>query len=111
MKRTIDLAKRLPLTIAKFGITIPYPGTPLFEELDSQGKIINKNWRDYLIHSNKAPIFIHPTLSWEVIQEYYKKSYREFYFSPAQLYRQFFSSLRDGTLIDKMSYLFKTKWF
>ena len=35
---------------------------------------------------------------------------REFYFRPKQFYRQFFSSLRDGILIDKISYLFKTKW-
>jgi radical SAM superfamily enzyme YgiQ (UPF0313 family) len=108
--RTIDLARRLPLTIAKFGITTPYPGTPLFEHLDAQGKILNKNWKDYLIHNDHKRIFLHSDVSWEMIQKYYLKAYREFYFRPKQFYRQFFSSLRDGILIDKISYLFKTKW-
>ena len=110
MIRTIDLARRLPLTIAKFGITTPYPGTPLFEHLESQGKILNKNWRDYLIHNDRKRIFIHSDVSWELIHKYYLQAYREFYFRPKQFYRQFFSSLRDGILIDKISYLFKTKW-
>jgi anaerobic magnesium-protoporphyrin IX monomethyl ester cyclase len=110
MNRTIDLARRLPLTIAKFGITTPYPGTPLYEQLDAQGRILNKNWKDYLIHNDHKRIFIHADVSWEMIQKYYLKAYREFYFRPKQFYRQFFSSLRDGILIDKISYLFKTKW-
>ena len=110
MKRTIELARRLPLTIAKFGITTPYPGTRLFEELESQGKILHKSWKDYLIHNDRRRIFVHADVSWDLIHKYYLKAYREFYFRPKQFYRQFFSSLRDGILIDKISYLFKTKW-
>lgn len=111
MQKTIDLAKKLPLAIAKFTITIPYPGTQMYKELDSQGKILHKNWEDYLLHNNKIPVFTHPNLDWNIIQTYYKKAYREFYFRPSQFYRHFINSIRDKTLLDKIFYLSKTKWF
>lgn len=111
MQKTIDLANRLPLTIAKFGITIPYPGTAMFKELDANKRILHKKWGDYLLHNNKTPVFMHPNLEWNIIQAYYKRAYREFYFRPTQFYKQFIGSIRNLTFLDKLLYLFKTKWF
>ncbi len=43
---------RLPIvedeqTLALFTILTPFPGTALFERLDREGRIINRNWDDY----------------------------------------------------------------
>lgn len=111
MQKTIELAKRLPITIAKFGITIPYPGTAMFKELDDDKRILHKKWGDYLMHNNKTPVFMHPNLEWDVIQTYYKKAYREFYFRPVQLCKQFVGSIKNRTFLDKLVYLLRTKWF
>lgn len=111
MQKTIDLALKLPLTISKFGITIPYPGTVLFDELDAQGRILHKNWKDYLLHNTKACIYTHANLSWDTILSYYKKAYRRFYFRPWQFYVQIIGSLKNNTLWDKLSYFVSTKWF
>ncbi|MFH0732510.1 MAG: radical SAM protein [Candidatus Omnitrophota bacterium] len=45
--QTIDFAKKLDSDWAQFTITIPYPGTPLFEELKNEGKIRSFSWSDY----------------------------------------------------------------
>lgn len=111
LQKTIDFAKKLPLTIAKFAITIPYPGTPMFEELDLQHKIFNKNWKDYLLHNNKTPIYNHPNLDWGTIQIYYKKAYRDFYLHPTQVFKHCLRAIKNKTLLEEMVYLFKTKWF
>lgn len=111
MRKTIELAKRLPITIAKFGITIPYPGTDMFKKLNDDKRILHKKWGDYLMHNNKTPVFTHPDLEWDVVQTYYKKAYREFYFRPVQFYKQFIGSIKNRTFLGKLLYLLRTKWF
>ncbi len=32
---------------AQFTVTVPYPGTKMFEDLDQQGKIRTYNWKKY----------------------------------------------------------------
>ena len=32
---------------ATFNILTPYPGTPLFQRLDAQGRILSRDWRKY----------------------------------------------------------------
>lgn len=45
--QTINFAKKLDPLWAQFTVTIPYPGTPLFEQLKSAGKIRTFNWDAY----------------------------------------------------------------
>lgn len=47
IKRTIDYALRLDSDSIQFSIITPFPGTTLFEELDSKGKILTKDWSLY----------------------------------------------------------------
>jgi len=110
MKKTIDFACQLPLTIAKFDIAIPYPGTEMFLELEKKNLIKIKKWEDYLVHNNKNPIFIHPNLDWNLIQKYYKMSYKKFYFRINTIFKHLILSMKDGSLIEKLKYLINTKW-
>ena len=44
---TINFAKSLNSLWAQFTLTIPYPGTPMFNQLQAEGKIRHYRWSDY----------------------------------------------------------------
>ena len=110
MLKTINLAMRLPFSIAKFAVTIPYPGTPLFEGLKAKNRILHENWEEYLVHNVKKPVFQHENLDWETIQKYYKWAHRKFYFRPSQIWKQLIGAVKNGSLTEKIRYFLRTKW-
>lgn len=110
MRRTIEIAKRLPLDIAKFDICIPYPGTAFYKELKSEGRIRSEDWSKYNCHQIDEPLFDHPNLAWSTIRTYYKRSFREFYLRPNYIIRRFIRSLRVGDLLYDIHYFLKAKW-
>jgi radical SAM superfamily enzyme YgiQ (UPF0313 family) len=44
---TLDLLEEAAVQNATFNILTPYPGTPLFQRLDAQGRILTRDWRKY----------------------------------------------------------------
>jgi radical SAM superfamily enzyme YgiQ (UPF0313 family) len=46
-KETLDFLEETAVQNATFNILTPYPGTPLFERLDAQGRILSRDWRRY----------------------------------------------------------------
>jgi len=110
LQKTIDFAKKLPLTIAKFDICIPYPGTSYFKCLESQNLIISKDWSKYNVHEIDEPVYQHPQLSWPIIGSYYKKAFKEFYFRPGYILKRFIRGLKTGDLFYDIKYLFMSKW-
>lgn len=110
MKKTIEFAKKLPLDIAKFDICIPYPGTPYYDSLKSEGRIKTEDWTKYICHQINEPLFEHPDLSWETIGFYYKKAFREFYLRPNYIMRRFFRSIKMGDILYDAQYFLKSKW-
>lgn len=111
MQDTIDFAVELDLHIAKFAITIPLPGTPLFEEYDREGLILTKDWSKYLFHETANAVYRHPNLSSETIVRYYKKAYRQFYFRPQYIARRVWRGITTGQILYDMGYFLKTKWW
>lgn len=110
IKDTIRFAKELRLDIAKFNITIPLPGTKLFDEWDRSGLIKTKDWGKYNFYSPASELYDHPTLSHESLVGYYKKAYRSFYFSPLYLIRRLIRSLRFGTFTRDIRLALQTDW-
>jgi len=110
LKKTISYSKTLPLSTAKFDICIPYPGTKYFNELNSKKMIISKNWNDYICHQIEKPLFKHQNLSWNIIEKYYKKAFKEFYLRPGYLMGRLKRDLIKGDLIYDVKYFFQTKW-
>lgn len=85
MRRTIDFSKKLGLTFAIYNITTPYPGTELYAWADQNGLLKHKDWGLYdLAH----PILELPELPGELVSEYYRLAYREFYMRPAYIARR-----------------------
>jgi len=46
-KETLDFLEEAGVQNATFNILTPYPGTPLFQRLDAQGRILTRDWRKF----------------------------------------------------------------
>ena len=45
--RAADYAIKLGIDLPRFAILTPFPGTPLYRRLESEGRILNRNWELY----------------------------------------------------------------
>lgn len=109
MMQTINFAKSLNLTLAKFSICIPYPGTRLFNEYDKKGLIKSRDWKGYNVYKPDK-LYNHPNLSWNVIYKYSKLAYRSFYFRPSFIFKRTVSSIKKGTFVQDVIHFLKTEW-
>lgn len=71
VQETINLALELKVDHIKFGVTIPLPGTPLFEQLKVENRLITFDWAKYTYSTPPWEIYNHPTLSKEEIENIY----------------------------------------
>ncbi len=46
-KGTLDFLEQAGVQNATFNILTPFPGTPLFRRLDTEGRILSRDWRQY----------------------------------------------------------------
>ncbi len=87
---TIKFAKELDPMWAQFTVTIPYPGTPMFNQLESAGKIRNHEWSNYNTWggwADKSLPFVPDGWSEQQMKEMQKKALRMFYMRPSVAYR------------------------
>jgi radical SAM superfamily enzyme YgiQ (UPF0313 family) len=75
-ERTVNWGVENHLDTATFHILTPYPGTPLHAELESQGRIVDRNYDHY----DTAHVVFQPKLmTAEELEAGYLWSYRKFY--------------------------------
>jgi radical SAM superfamily enzyme YgiQ (UPF0313 family) len=74
--RTIEWIEQRRLECATFHILTPYPGTPLFAKLESEGRILHRNWSLY----DTAHVVFRPLrMTVEQLQEGYSSSYQQLF--------------------------------
>lgn len=101
MRKTIDFALQLDADYCEFSITIPYPGTEMYEEALSSGLITHDYWREY---ANKPTPHFRPTQLIEnhadlnTLIEMRNNAIRRFYFRPRYVLRQLRSASSAGEL-------------
>lgn len=82
--RTVDWSQECCIDTATFHILTPYPGTPLFAQLDREGRIVDHNWDHY----DTAHVVFRPKfLSADELLAGYQRAYDRFYAAPAILHR------------------------
>ncbi|HPS93485.1 MAG TPA: radical SAM protein [Deltaproteobacteria bacterium] len=64
------------LLMPLINVLTPFPGTELFKRLESQGRILHKDWSRY---DAKHVVFAHPRLSFEELSNGYRKIVRAVY--------------------------------
>ncbi len=86
MQRTIDFAIEVDPMIANFSMMTPYPGTKVYEEVKAHGRFLMQDWDDYVFFDQKARYEM-GELTAELVEEMYRKAYRQFYWRPKYILR------------------------
>jgi radical SAM superfamily enzyme YgiQ (UPF0313 family) len=96
MLDTIAYARSLPLDVLKFGITVAFPGTVMFQELAAANLIQSYEWDRYQIYRDDA-LFVHRHLDAAVVPRYMELAYRRAILTnPSFLARRIAHGLRTG---------------
>lgn len=102
-RKTVDWVEQNRLECATFHILTPYPGTPFFEALAAQGRIIHRDWRLY----DTAHVVFEPArLSAEQLLHGYAWCYERL-FSHRSIWRRRPRDWRAVPAYLAMSYLYK----
>jgi radical SAM superfamily enzyme YgiQ (UPF0313 family) len=74
--RVLDLCRRSSIRVAEFAVATPYPGTPEFQKLGEQGRLLGRPWSEY----NDANVVFRPNrMTPETLQRIYIDLWKEFY--------------------------------
>lgn len=91
-QQTIDFAKSLDLHYAQFNIMIPYPGTPLYKELQERGEIPQAQENDYVRYNQSVgltqidPIYVPKGRKAAELKKMQRAAYIQFYLRPGLLF-------------------------
>lgn len=114
IKKTIRLAKRLPLDYATFSIATPFPGTKLWEKASKEDgiKLLTKDFSKFGLQDD--PVIELPTVSAEELKNMFNKAYTSFYLRPEYIARQIIRSplnmyrnLKKGRILLKLTNILK----
>jgi len=91
-RTTIQFAKELNLDFAKFAITVPFPGSKLYEDLTAKGELKRRDWDNFVTFNNnpKKLVCIPGKISPEELISLQQKAHREFYLRPKMILKQLF---------------------
>ena len=85
MEKTIRFACELDPLVANFSMLTPYPGTKVWEQVHRNGgRMIVKDWQDYVFFEGKARYEIGETTA-ELQERKWKEAYRRFYLRPQRV--------------------------
>lgn len=89
---TISMLNKLCIDVADFTILTPFPGTPLFDELKSQKRLLSTDWNQYTLFN---PVFQPKQMSPEQLQNGVRSLYQRFY-SPKYIVSRMLRSVSYG---------------
>lgn len=92
-KDTMDFIRQTGIDSVNFSILTPFPGTPLFEELDKEGRINTKDWTKYFY--SKDPVFTPNNFTKEELISNLITLYKEYY-SLYEIKNRFFKTIKRG---------------
>ena len=110
MRKSIDFAVKLDPDYAKFAVTIPLPGTPMFDSMRRNNQLKTLDWSKYTFSTPPMELFKHDILSGETIERYRRLAYRKFYFRPGYAAKTLIRTLKDGTFLYHIKAFFQTRW-
>ncbi len=88
-RRTVEYALGLPLDFAKFALTVPFPGSPLYDEMAARGVLAGKRWEDFTTF-NPDPervVYVPEGRSAEELIACQRRGHRRFYLRPRVIAR------------------------
>lgn len=110
INKSIALAIKLNPDYCKFAKTIPLPGTPMFDQMEKEGRIKTRDWRYYNYSSQICKLYDHDTLTSEDIEKYHNLAHLKFYFRPKYVFLMIIKTIRKRTFWAHVSSFIKTNW-
>ncbi len=102
-ERTVEWIEANRLECATFHILTPYPGTPLFQQMEAEGRLLHRDWSQY----NTAHVVFRPRhMTPRQLQDGYAWCYRRL-FSHTSIWRRRPRDWRSAAGYFAMSYLYK----
>jgi len=101
--RTVEWIEAARLECATFHILTPYPGTPLFAEMEAAGRLLHRDWRFY---DTSNVVFRPARMTPEELVDGYGWCYRRL-FSHRSIWRRRPADPRAVPAYLAMSYLYK----
>ena len=89
---TLAMIKNLKIDIVDFLVFTPFPGTPLFNELEKENRILTKKWSRY---NMKNVVFKPRNMTPQELLRGIRNMYNEFY-SPPYILRRILNCLKLG---------------
>jgi len=81
IRRLIDFLLTLELDVAEFTVLTPFPHTTAYQQLEREGRILDRDWRHY----NASTVVYQPRrMSPEKLQQLYDLAWEEFYRQESQ---------------------------
>jgi radical SAM superfamily enzyme YgiQ (UPF0313 family) len=102
-ERTVRWIEANRLECATFHILTPYPGTPLFSQLETEGRILHRNWDEY---DTAHVVFAPKHMSAAELDQGYAYCYQEL-FSHRSIWKRRPADPRAVLAYVAMSYLYK----
>ncbi len=99
---TARFAASLDVDYAKFSITMPLPGTPLYDQW--AGNIRDEEQYDFSIHKPAPALYDHPDFSWPELERHTRAAYRTFYGRPGFVARRVLRSMQRGEITREARY-------
>ncbi len=100
---TMQWVEENRLECATFHIMTPYPGTPLFRQMEAEGRLLHRNWN---LYDTAHVVFQPKRMSVEQLAEGYERCYRRI-FSHASIWKRRPSDWQSVPPYLAMSYLYK----
>lgn len=75
-KRTVDWGVKNAITTSTYHILTPYPGTRLFQKMDTENRIVHQNWD---LYDTRHVVYKTTKLTPDALKNGYDWAYKEFY--------------------------------
>ena len=79
-RQTVAFAERVKLSVAQFPVLTPFPGTPVYDELNQEGRITSSDWSRYTMGS---VVYQPRNMTAAELLEGHRYAYRRFYSLPS----------------------------
>ena len=83
-EQTLKMIYELKIDVVDFCILTPFPGTPVYEKYEKEGRILTKDWSKY---NMKSVVFEPKNMTAEELLNGVKKLYKNYYSTPNTLKR------------------------
>ncbi|MEJ2657014.1 MAG: radical SAM protein [Desulfobacterales bacterium] len=101
IKQTIQFARKLNLETCQFSLLTPYPGSRLFQQMESLQQLMTKNWD---LFDGLHLVFQNSNLSAKELQQLLRKAYFKFYLGISNIPAALRALLKDTGTFRQMIY-------